>query len=46
MKSVEIVGKRGLVNFSGARTEIVGTIDVIGTKRLVQNEAGVFVSRT
>jgi hypothetical protein len=34
-----------LVNFSGVRIEIVGTIDALGTKHLVQNEAAVFVSR-
>jgi hypothetical protein len=33
------------VNFSDVRIAIVGTTDVIGTKRLVPNEAGVFVSR-
>jgi hypothetical protein len=45
-KSVERVGKRGLVNSSDAQIEIVGTTDVTGTKLLVPNEVGASVSRT
>ena len=44
LKSVEIVGRRGLVNFSDVQIVIVGTTDVIGTRHLVQSEAGAFVS--
>lgn len=44
-KSAEMAGKRGLVNFSDVQIEIVGTTDAIGTKHLVQNEAGASVSR-
>jgi hypothetical protein len=46
LKSVETAGKKGSVNSNGARIEIVDTTDVIGTKRLVPNAEGVFVSRT
>ena len=45
-KSVEIVGRKGLVNFTDVQIVIVGTTDVIGTRHLVQSEVGVFVSRT
>ena len=46
LKSVETAGRKGSVNFNGAQIEIVDTTDVIGTKPLVPNAEGVFVSRT
>lgn len=45
LKNVEITGKRGLVNSSDAQIVIVGTNDVIGMKRLVQNGAVASVSQ-
>ena len=45
-RSVETVDRKGLVNFNDVQIAIVGTTDVTGTKHLVQNEVGVFVSRT